>query len=186
MFQVVFAAGVGHVFAKNGDALVARHFVEERQRDHFDHGFRGTAQLRFRLKGSGRRIDVRRKHVHSNRIYRRLFRRQRLVSRIAHFIVDFRFQGLDLFLVQNAFAHQKKCELGNGIAARLFLALFGGLVQFFVVGKRMRIRASDMSMNQRGPAALAAILHRFLAYGIAFDRISPVAFRHVQPGKSSH
>src|SRR6266853_412965 len=109
----------------------------------------------------------------------RHFGGQRLVSGFAIFIVNFRFECFDLLLIQDAFALQKKRKLGNGIAARLFLALLSGLVKLFVVGKRMRIRASDVRVNQRGAAALAAILYRFLADGIAFDGIGAIALRHV-------
>ena len=67
-----------------------------------------------------------------------------------------------------------------------FFALFGDLVELFVVGKRMRIRTRDVRVNQRGAAALAAVFDGFLADGVAFQRIGAVAFRDVQAGKAAH
>ena len=109
--EVVFAAGVSDVFAENGDALVARHLVGQCQRHHFNHGLWRAVQLGFRFKCSGRRIHVRRIHIHSNRIDGRLFGGQRQVGGLADFMVDFRFQALNPLLIENAFPHQKKRKL---------------------------------------------------------------------------
>src|SRR5216683_359977 len=46
VLQIFVAAGVGDIFAENGDALVAGHFVGERGGDHFNHGFGGAVKLR--------------------------------------------------------------------------------------------------------------------------------------------
>ncbi len=53
MFEIFFAAGVGHVFAENGDALVARHFVEQCGRDHFHHGLGCAVELRLYVERGG-------------------------------------------------------------------------------------------------------------------------------------
>src|SRR5215472_2062142 len=45
VLEVFFAAGVGHVFAEHGDALVAAHFVIQRGGYHFDHGLRPAVEL---------------------------------------------------------------------------------------------------------------------------------------------
>ena len=127
------------------------------------------------------RIDVR-----SNGLNRRLFRHQCLVRRVAHLIVNFRFQRLDLLLIQHAFANQHQRQFRKRIAPRFFLALFRALVEFFVVGERVRIRPRYVRMNQRRPPSLAAILHRILAHRKTFEWIGAVALRHMQPREAPH
>src|SRR5208282_145311 len=111
LFEGLFAAGVGDVFAENGYAVVASHLVGERGGDHFDHGFRSTVKLRLRFKGSGRGIDIGRINIYSNRIDRWLFGSQSFVCRVADFLVDLRFERFDLFLVEDAFADEQEREL---------------------------------------------------------------------------
>ena len=50
MLEVVFAAGVSDVFAENGNAFVAGHFVGKGGGDHFDHGLWCAAQPRLRFE----------------------------------------------------------------------------------------------------------------------------------------
>ena len=70
VLEIFFAAGVGNVFAENGDALVARHFVGERGGNHFDHGLRRAVKLRLGSKCGRGGIDVGRINVDrgSNRL----------------------------------------------------------------------------------------------------------------------
>src|SRR3981081_3328727 len=66
---------------------------------------------------------------------------------------------------------------------RLFFALFGGLVQFLVIGKRMRIGADDVCVNQGRAAALAYVFDGFFADSIALERISAVELGNMQARK---
>ncbi len=139
-----------------------------------------------RFEGRRSRINLRRINVLVNGIHGRLFRGKSLIGGRANFLVDFRFQGLNLLLVENPFAHQKKRQFGNRIAPRLFFAFRGRFVELFVVGQRMGVRARDMRMNQRGTAAFTAVLHGFLADRVAFEWVRAVTFGDVQPRKITH
>ncbi len=110
----------------------------------------------------------------------RLFGGKSFVGGVANFLVDFGFEGFDLFLVEDAFADEEQRELRNRIAVRFVFALFGSFVKFFVVGKRMGIGARYVRVNESGSATLAAILNGGLADGVAFERVGAVAFGDVQ------
>src|SRR5579859_1151657 len=185
LLQIDFAAGVGDVLAENGNALIPGHFVGERCRDHFDHGLGRAMELRLSFKCGRSGVDFRRINIDENRIDLWLFGSQRFVSGVADFLIDFGFEGFDLFLVEDAFSNKEQREFGNRITVRLGFALFGGLVKFLVVGKRMGIRARDVRMNESGPATLAAVLNGGLADRIAFERIRAIAFRNVQAGEAA-
>ena len=49
--QIFLAAGVGDVFAEDGDAFVASHFVVQCGSDHFDHGLWATVEFGFGSEG---------------------------------------------------------------------------------------------------------------------------------------
>jgi len=165
--------------------LVARHLVGKDQRHHFNHGLWRAVQLGFRFEHGGRGIYVRREHVHSNRIDGRLFCGQRLVSGLADFIVDFRFQTLNLLLIEDAFRTRKSASLKSDHGAPL-LRVPRRTYKFFVIGKRMRIGARNVRMDQRGAAAGRGSTAPLPCNGVALDGIGAVAFRHVAAGKPSH
>ncbi len=121
MLEIFFAAGVGNVFTKNGDALVAQHFVGERGRDHFHHGFWRAVKLRLSFECSGGGIHVRRINAYANRIDGGLGGGESLIGRVADFAVDLRFQVFNLLLIQQAFANEKKREFGKRVAVRFAL-----------------------------------------------------------------
>ena len=110
----------------------------------------------------------------------RLFGGKSFVGGVANFLVDFGFEGFDLFLVEDAFADEEQRKLGNRVAMRFVFALFGSFVKFLVVGKRMGIGARYVRVNESGSATVAAILNGGLADGVAFERIGAIAFGDVQ------
>jgi hypothetical protein len=72
------------------------------------------------------------------------------------------------------------CNSGSAVAVRFVLPLLGGLIEFFVVGKRVGIWPNHMGMDESGTAALAAILDCFLAYRVAFQRVGAVTLGDMQ------
>ena len=54
--------------------------------------------------------------------------RQRAVGGLDDFLIDLRFERLQLFLVQDAFAHQEQAEARNRIALRFRFALLRGVL----------------------------------------------------------
>src|SRR6266481_4136916 len=186
VLEIFLAAGVGNVFAEDGDAFVAGHFVLQRGGDHFDHGLWATVELG--LGGEDRRggINVGRIDV---LIDGGNFRRrggQGLVGGFADFAVDLGFEGFDFLLVHQAFANQEEGELGKRVAAGFAFAFFSGLVELFVVGERVRVGASNVCVDQGGAAAFADVTNGFLADGVAFEGVGAIAFGDVQVGEVSH
>ena len=102
------------------------------------------------------------------------FGAERLVASFADFAVHIGFEGFDLLLVEQAFAHEEERKFGQRIAMRFLFALFGGFVELFVVGKRMRIGANDVRVKQCGAAALANVVDGFFGCGVAFERVGAV------------
>jgi len=82
-------------------------------------------QLRFRIELGGRGIQFRGVDVHSNGIEGRRLCGKRLVGGFADFVVDLRFQGFDLLLIENAFTNEKERKFRNRIAAGFFFAFLG-------------------------------------------------------------
>src|SRR5882724_7722801 len=186
VLEVVLAAGIGHVFAENHDALVARHFVGERCGNHLDHGLGRAMELRLRFECGRGGIHLRGIDVRLNRVHRRLFGGKSLIRGIADFVVNFGFEGFNLLLVEHAFANEDEGKLRKWITPGFLFALFRGFVELFVIGERVGIGARHMRVDERRAALLAAILYRFFADGVAFERIRAVNFRNVQPRKSTY
>ena len=70
-----------------------------------------------------------------------------------------RLLAIRFFLIQNAFADEEQGKFGDRIAVRFGFALFGRFVELFVIGKRVRIGARAVGVNESGAAALAAIIN---------------------------
>src|ERR1700737_1042739 len=79
-----------------------------------------------------------------------------------------------------------KRKFGERVAMGFFFALFGGFVELFVVGQGVRVRTDDVSMNQRGAAALADVVNGFLADGVSFQGIGAVEFGDGETGKTTN
>ena len=65
---------------------------------------------------------------------------------------------------------------------RFFFAFFRHFVKFFVIRERVRVRARDVCVYQRGAFAFARILHGFFANAIALDRVRSVTLGNMQTG----
>ena len=65
-------------------------------------------------------------------------------------MLHFRFYRANFALVQHAFAHQEKSEIGYRVAVSFRLSFVRRLVKLFIVGKRVRIGTRDVRVNQRG------------------------------------
>ncbi len=105
-----------------------------------------------------------------------------MVTGFADFAVHIGFERFDFFLVKQAFANEKERKFGDWVATRLFFALLGGLVEFFVVGKRMRVGANNVRVKQRGAAALADVVDGFFTE--LSSRSVPSISATCKPGKS--
>src|SRR5271157_4009599 len=104
-----------------------------------------------------------------------MFGGERLISGFADFAIGLGFEGFNSLLIEKAFANKKERKLGEGIAAGFGFALFGSLIELFVVGERVGVRTRDAGVNQRGAAPLAGIGDGFFADGVAFQRVGAVA-----------
>ena len=111
-----------------------------------------------------------------NRIARGQFGAERAVGGFVHFAIDFGFDSYEFLLFENSFAHEKEREFRQRIAMRFLFALGRGLVELFVVGERVGIRTRDMRVNQRRPAARAAMRDGARHYGVSLERLSAVTF----------
>ncbi len=106
--KIFLAAGIGNIFAEDSDAIVTAHFIVESGGDHFDHGLGAALKFWFseRIDGRGgvhiRRVDV----IVDGRSFGR-FGGKSLVGSFADFAIDFRFEGLDLLLIDEAFADEE-------------------------------------------------------------------------------
>src|SRR5260370_39510807 len=109
-----------------------------------------------------------------------------LVTGFADFVVHIGFERFDFFLVKQAFANEKERKFGNWVATRLFFALLGGLVEFFVVGKRMRVGANNVRVKQRGAAALADVVGGLFTGGVALRQGRSIDFGNMQARKVAH
>ena len=74
---------------------------------------------------------------------------------------------LDFLLVYQAFANEKERKFGERVPMGFLFALFRSFVELLVVGKRVRIRASDLGMDQRRTAPLSHVLDGFLQNAVA-------------------
>src|SRR5205814_1497495 len=101
-------------------------------------------------------------------IDRRRLRGQSLIRGVSDFAIDLSFEMLDFFLVYQPFTNKKQRKFRERVAVSLFFALFGGFVELLVVRQRMRIRPSDLSMDQSRTLPLADVLDRFLENTITF------------------
>src|SRR5438045_2568251 len=68
---------------------------------------------------------------------------------------------------------------------RFRFALLGGLVELFVIGERVRIGACHACMDQRGPAARAAIFDGFFADSVTFEWVGAVALSDLETGETA-
>src|SRR3984885_1158549 len=178
--QAFFAAAIGDVFAENDDALVAFHFIEQSEGDHFDHGFRMAFFFRGGIEIAGGRVYVRRVDPFVNRIRCREFGRESAIGGSDNLAVHFGFQGFDFAFFQDAFAHQEHGEFRKRVALRFGGAFGLALVELFIVGKRVRIGPDYVRVDQRGAFAGAAMFGGAAQRGIAFQRLGAVAFFDVQ------
>jgi len=99
-------------------------------------------------------------------------------------MVDFRFQALDLLLIEDAFPHQEKAQTLKIGSRRASSSRSSRTYRVFRHRKANANRARHLRVDQRGGrGARGQYCDRFLANGVAFDGIGAVALRHVQPGK---
>jgi hypothetical protein len=64
-------------------------------------------------------------------------------------------------------------------------AFFFGTIEFFVVRKRVRIRADHLCVNERRAFAGTAIFDGAFENRVGFERIGAVAFLNVEIGKTN-
>ena len=74
-----------------------------------------------------------------------------------NFAIDLGFEGFEFGFFEDPFADQEDGEFRQRIALGFGGALVFAAVQFFVVGKRMRIGPSDVSVNESRTFAFAAM-----------------------------
>ncbi len=132
----------------------------------------------FEIAGGG--VDVWRVNPLVNRIRRREFGGQCAIGGFDDFAIHFGFQSFDFAFLQDAFAHEEHGKFRERIALRFGGAFGLALVEFFVVGKRMRIGADDVRVDQRRTFAGAAMFGGAAQRGVTFQRLGAVAFLDVQ------
>ena len=97
LFEILLARAIGDVFAKDHDALVARHLVVKARVDQIDHRLRSASVLLVRRRDAlvcgvevlRSRIDIGRVDVQSRGFFRGLWRGQGFIGRAVYFVVDF-------------------------------------------------------------------------------------------------
>ena len=183
--EVLLAAGVGHVFAEDDDARLARHLVLKACIEQIHHrgGIACELGVVLGVELFGGRVDVRRVHVAQRRFRSRLGRGERHVGRDADFLVHLPPDLLDLRLGGYAFDDQALGEGERAVAFRFFLALLRRLVQDLVVRERVRVGPDDVRMDERRPRALAAVFGRPHEHFIGGDRVTAVHFLDEQIGE---
>ncbi len=125
----------------------------------------------------GGRIDVGRIDPQQRRLGLRLGRGEGQVRGDLDLFLYLCLDGLDLGLGGHAVGNQALGETRDGIALGLFLPLARRLVEDLIVRQRVRVRARDVRMDERGPFALAAPLSGPDDRFVRGDRIATVHFR---------
>src|SRR5277367_7200084 len=180
--QILLAAAVGHVLAKDDDARIAPHLVLQAGVDEIRHRpfLRIGSLRRLRLQlGAGRVVVLR---IDMQRNTRRLRKRraQRPLRRLANFFVDLLLKAINRLGIENTLAQQEHLHLLQRIAQRIGFQLTLGPISAVVVRKRMRVRPDHMAMHKRRTVAGAAVSDRLFKNAIACNRIGAVNFGKVE------
>ena len=147
------AARVRDVLAEHDDARVARHLVLQRLVDRVHHRRGLAVRSGRRVERRRCRIDVRRVDEVGDGVLRRFRRRHRLLGGERHLAVELGFEGGQVGGSRQAVRGDEGGQAADRVALRFRLAFSRRLVQLVVVGQRVRVRADDVRVHQRGPLA---------------------------------
>ena len=182
--QIAFMAAVGNVLTENHDARIASHLILQADIDEIHHRLGLAVKLRRMIKVFGSGIHGGGVNVLKNGFRRDRLGRQGQVGRLANFMLNGRLDFLQLLFRNPLFLRQEPGETRYGVALRLLLTHFLRLIKPLVVGKRMRIRAHHVGVNQRRSFALPYVFNRLACRLVTLGKIRAVAFERQQMGKT--
>ena len=135
LVELVFVAAIGHVFAEDHDARIARHLVPQAGVDLVHHGPWLAVEFRRVVELVGSRVRGRRVKVEHHLLGLGGLGAQSFVRGLANLEVHGRFELLQFFLRSQALGDKVAGHAGQRVALGLRLAHFVGFVEPFVVGK---------------------------------------------------
>ena len=183
--QIAFMAAVGNVLAENHDARIASHLILQAGIDEIHHRLGLAVKLGRMIEVFGSGIHAGGVNVLKNGFALRAASAARAWSAASRISCSTRrLDFLQLLFRNPLFLRQEPGQTGHGVALRLLLAHFLRLIKPLVVGKRMRIRAHHVGVNQRRPFSLPHVFNRLACRLVTLGKIRAVAFQRQQMGKA--